>query len=92
MLIVFRIIAFLEGLSYLLLLFFAVPVKYLLFNDYYVRLLGMPHGVLFVLYIICCFMIRKNMNWNVIQFCIVLAASILPFGTFYIERKMLRKQ
>ena len=92
MLIVFRIIAFLEGLSYLLLLFFAVPVKYLLFNDYYVRLLGMPHGVLFVLYIISCFMIRKNMNWNVIQFCIVLAASILPFGTFYIERKMLRKQ
>ena len=87
MLIVFRIIAFLEGLSYLLLLFFAVPVKYLLFNDHYVRLLGMPHGVLFVLYIIFCFLIRKNMNWNVIQFCIVLAASILPFGTFYMKER-----
>ena len=90
MLISFRIIAFLEGLSYLLLIFFAVPVKYLLFDDYYVRLLGMPHGVLFLLYIIFCFLIRKNMNWNIIQFCIVLTASIIPCGTFYIERNMLK--
>ena len=30
------------------------------------------------------------MNWNIIQFCIVLAASIIPFGTFYIERNMLK--
>ena len=47
----FRFIAQLEGLSYILLIFVAVPVKYSLGNPTYVKLLGMPHGILFVAYI-----------------------------------------
>ena len=42
---VFRLIAFLEGISYLLLLFVAVPIKYNLGDPSYVKLLGMPHGL-----------------------------------------------
>ena len=48
----FRLIAFLEGISYILLLFIAVPIKYLADDPTYVKLLGMPHGVLFMAYII----------------------------------------
>jgi len=49
---VFRLISFLEGISYLLLLFIAVPIKYLQEDATYVKMLGMPHGILFMGYII----------------------------------------
>ena len=47
----FRLIALLEGVSYILLLFIAVPIKYLFNDPSYVKLLGMPHGILFIAYI-----------------------------------------
>ena len=56
----------------------------------YVKMLGMPHGILFMLYIILAAMIKKEMNWNNKTLGIVLLASILPFGTFYIDKKYLR--
>ena len=86
---IFRIVAFFEGLSYLLLLFIATPIKYLLSNEYYVKLLGMPHGLLFVAYIALAFVIRKDFNWNNKEFAIILLAAVIPFGTFYIDRKYL---
>jgi len=42
----FRVVSFLEGTSYLLLLFVAVPIKYWMDDPQYVKLLGMPHGLL----------------------------------------------
>ena len=51
----------------------------------------MPHGLLFVLYIIVAFLLRENENWNTKDFRIILLASLIPFGTFYIDRKYLLK-
>ncbi len=87
---IFRIVAFLEGVSYILLLFIATPIKYLLGDPQYVKLLGMPHGLLFMGYIILVFMIKQDMNWTNKQFWLVLLASIIPFGTFYIDWKYLK--
>lgn len=87
---VFRITAFLEGVSYILLLFIATPVKYLLNDPQYVKLLGMPHGLLFIGYIILAFMLKAEMRWNSKQFGTVLLASIIPFGTFYMSNKYLK--
>ena len=87
----FRIIAFLEGVSYLLLLTLGLYYKYYLFNDTYVKLLGMPHGILFILYVLMAFLFKRNQRWSNIEFCIILLASIIPFGTFYVERKYLKK-
>ena len=87
----FRIIAFLEGMSYLLLLFIAVPLKYWGGDEQYVKLLGMPHGLLFVGYIILAFLMRKEERWNNTELFIVLICSVLPFGTFYIDKKYLKK-
>ena len=87
----FRLITLLEGSSYLLLLFVAVPLKYLMGDESYVKLLGMPHGVLFIVYIILSFMMRKKMSWNTTSFIIILLASIIPFGTFYVDKKYLSK-
>ena len=85
----FRIVAFLEGVSYILLMTIALYFKYQLNDDTYVKLLGMPHGILFVLYIVLAFLLRKKENWNFIEFAIILFASLVPMGTFYIDKKYL---
>lgn len=87
---IFRMVALLEGVSYILLLFIATPVKYLLDDPQYVKLLGMPHGLLFMAYITLAFMMKKDFSWNNSQFGIILLASIIPFGTFYVDRKYLK--
>jgi integral membrane protein len=86
----FRIISFLEGVSYLLLLFVAVPIKYFQGDVSYVKMLGMPHGVLFMLYLVLAVVLKKEMNWNLKALGIISLASILPFGTFYVDKKYLR--
>lgn len=87
---IFRIISFLEGVSYLLLLFIATPIKYIHGNTEYVKLLGMPHGILFVLYILVAILMKQKSNWNLKTFGIILVGSIVPFGTFYVDKNFLR--
>ena len=86
----FRLAAFLEGVSYILLLFIAVPIKYLLDDPTYVKLLGMPHGILFVGYIIFAVIGKNKFKWSYLEFFIISAASLVPFGTFYVDKKYLR--
>jgi len=86
----FRIVSILEGLSYLILLFIAVPIKYFGNDESWVKMFGMPHGLLFVAYIILAYLIKSELKWDTKTFLIVLAASIIPFGTFYIDKKYLR--
>lgn len=88
---VFRITALLEGVSYLLLLFIATPIKYLYEDPQYVKMLGMPHGILFMVYVILAVLISANMKWTTKTLWIVLIASVIPFGTFYIDKKYLNK-
>ncbi len=56
----FKIVAFLEGLSYILLLFVAVPLKYMAGKEMLVKSLGMPHGLLFVGYVILAFLVWEK--------------------------------
>ena len=86
----FRLISFLEGISYLLLLFIAVPIKYIQGNELYVKILGMPHGILFIGYILLAILIQKKMEWNLKAMVVISLASIIPFGTFYVDKKYLR--
>ena len=85
---IFRIIAFLEGLSYVLLLFIAVPIKYLNSDPSYVKMLGMPHGLLFMGYIALAIVLRTDNQWIKNNFFMVLIASVIPFGTFVVEKKL----
>tara|TARA_B100000579_G_C22762918_1_gene819904 strand:- start:334 stop:609 length:276 start_codon:yes stop_codon:yes gene_type:complete len=85
---IFRIIAYLEGISYILLLI-AVPIKYIYGNEKFVSLLGMPHGILFILYVVFCVLIKHKIQWNNKLLFLALIASVIPFGTFYIEYKYL---
>nr|WP_241738290.1 DUF3817 domain-containing protein [Psychroserpens luteus] len=88
----FKIIALLEGISYLLLfgnMLFIKPY----FLDIYKTLLfpmGMAHGLLFITYIILALLFSNKLKWDVKTTLIILVASIIPFGTFYIEKKYLK--
>ena len=86
----FRAVAILEGVSYLLLIFIAVPIKYFWKNEEYVQLLGMPHGLLFVAYLALIYFLKNTKNWNSKDISVMVAASIIPFGTFYVEWKYLK--
>ncbi len=86
----FRIVAFLEGVSYILLMSVGLYFKYQLGNPSYVKLLGMPHGLLFISYIILAFLIKNGEQWKNKDFGIIILASILPFGTFYVDFKYLK--
>ncbi len=87
---IFRIVSVFEGVSYLLLLFIATPIKYSLGVDTYVKILGMPHGILFIAYVILTLMLKFKLEWKSKTTLIVLLASIIPFGTFYVDKKYLR--
>ena len=88
---IYRLTAFLEGVSYILLLFIAVPIKYLLNEVFYVKIFGMPHGILFILYILFSIIAKIKYDWNLRKFLVITIASLIPFGTFYIDKKYLTK-
>lgn len=83
----FRIIALLEGISLLVLLFIAMPLKYVWDAPQMVSSVGMAHGVLFLMYIVFAIMVYAELKWVMKTLAIVMLASIIPFGTFYVEKK-----
>ena len=91
MLKIFKITAILEGISYLALFFnmFIIKNMHLVLYKSILYPLGMAHGVLFIGYIIFSFIFKYKLNWNLKTFFIVLIASLLPFATFYVEKKYL---
>jgi integral membrane protein len=86
-----RIIAFLEGISLLVLVCIAVPMKYAFDDPSLVRSLGPVHGILFLLFIFNTLGAGIEQRWNFrTTTWKVLIACIIPFGTFYIDWKILR--
>lgn len=86
----FKLIALLEGTSLLLLLGFAMPMKYFFQEPIFVKTIGMAHGLLFIAYLILAVMQKKASNWSLKTLAIVSIASVLPFGTFYVDKKYLK--
>jgi len=89
---IFKAVAILEGISYLILFSNMLLVKPNNFELYHHLLypIGMSHGLLFIGYILLALIIRKSQNWNLTNLGIILLASLLPFATFFIERKFLK--
>jgi integral membrane protein len=86
----FKTTALFEGISLLLLLFFAMPMKYFFDQPIFVRVIGMAHGLLFIGYVLLAIMLKIEAKWDNKKFFIICLASVIPFGTFYIEKKYLR--
>ncbi len=89
---IFKNIAILEGISYLVLFANMLLIKP---NDmvlYKTMLypIGMTHGLLFIGYVLLAVVLKKSQNWNFISLLVVLTASLLPLATFFVEKKYIK--
>lgn len=88
----FRFSAILEGISYLLLFGVGMPLKYL----YHIKepniYIGYAHGFLFVAYMALAVLVCIERKWDIGRFLVLFIAALLPFGTFYIDKKYLQKE
>jgi integral membrane protein len=85
-----RIVAFAEGVSFLLILFVTMPLKYLFAMPNANKVIGLLHGLLFVLYILNVIQVKIEHKWGFKTTALALLASIIPFGTFWFDAKFLK--
>ena len=86
----FQSVALAEGVSYLLLLGIAMPLKYMAGHPEAVHWVGSAHGFLFICYVLMAVPLFTHVKWPLSRLPGVMLASVLPFGTFVLERKWLR--
>ena len=91
MLRIFRITAVAEGISYLLLFALSMPLKYWAGIREPNIYIGYLHGFLFIAYLLVGIVVWKERNWSFKKLGAIILASLLPFGTFYLERHWLSK-
>ena len=84
-----RVVAWLEGISFLLLLFVAMPMKYFAGQPGMVRTVGMIHGLLFVLFTLSAFQAKIEQGWSGRRFMRVFLTSFIPFGMIMFDRTVL---
>jgi integral membrane protein len=89
---IFKTVAILEGISYLVLISNMLIVKFMNINLYHklVFPIGISHGLLFIVYIIFALIIGISKNWLLKNIGIILLASIIPFATFFVDTKYLK--
>lgn len=87
-----RLVGLAEGVSYLVLLGIAMPLKYLAGWPLAVRVVGLLHGILFVLFVLAVFEAVGSLRWSSRQVATALLASLLPFGTLVLDRELRRQQ
>ncbi len=87
---IFRILAFIEGVSFLVILFITMPLKYVLEMPQPNKIFGMLHGVLFILYVVGVIYLTFTQKWSLKKSVLALLASIIPFGTFWADAKLFK--
>lgn len=86
----FRYTAIIEGISYLMLFAISMPLKYLAGLGQPNKYIGYAHGFLFIVYLVLAVVLTMERKWGTKRFMVLFVASLLPFGTFYIDKKYLR--
>ena len=86
----FRLVSLLEGVSYVVLLGVAMPMKYLAGDTAAVPLVGRIHGGLFVLFVIALLLAASAERWPRRSQGIAMIAALLPLGAFWLERAIRR--
>ena len=87
-----RVIGNLEGISYLLLLGVAMPLKYLAGLPMAVKVAGSIHGFLFVAFMVALANVWKTEKWSFKKLANAFILSFLPFGTFYLDKQIRQEE
>jgi integral membrane protein len=85
-----KIVGYLEGISFLILLGIAMPMKYLMDMPLAVTIVGSLHGLLFVLYILSILYVWNVKKWPFMRTFLAMVSSVIPFGPFIFDRKFLK--
>lgn len=85
-----RMLAFIEGVSFLVILLITMPLKYYANMPQPNKIFGMAHGLLFILYVLAVVQGKIENNWPIKKTFLALLASIVPFGTFWADAKLFR--
>lgn len=88
MLLFFRKLSFIEGLSLIVLLLIAMPAKYHFGYVDSIWMVGMTHGLLWLAYFVISLIVSHQQNWSIMFWLATLLASIMPFGCFFLDRKL----
>lgn len=88
----FRFIGNIEGISYLLLLCVAMPLKYWADMPIYVTVVGALHGLLFTLYLLALLHVWIDRRWSFLRVVIAFILSIVPLGTFFLDAKLRKEE
>ncbi|MGE0494061.1 MAG: DUF3817 domain-containing protein [Vulcanimicrobiota bacterium] len=89
MLKLFRVIAYCEGASFLILLLIAMPLKYLYAMPMAVRVVGTAHGLLFIAYCLLGALVWREQGWSLRTAALAFISAFLPCGPFIFDRKLL---
>jgi len=87
-----RLLGMLEGVSFLVLLGIAMPLKYLAGQPQMVRIVGSAHGLLFLLFVAAVIEVSVKFRWPPRRVLFALVASVLPFGPFVFDAHLRRAQ
>lgn len=87
-----RIIGFLEGISLLILVFIALPLKYGYNNQSLTKAMGPLHGALFLLFILNTISTGIEQKWKFKTTATIVVSCLIPFGTFYVDNKFLKNK
>lgn len=82
----------LEGLSFVVLLGVAMPLKYLAGMPMAVRVVGSIHGALFIAYFVALALATRERRWSAPRVVTLATASLLPFGPLLVDRSLAREQ
>ena len=86
-----RTTGIIEGISFLILLGIAMPMKYIYGQPEMVRYVGSIHGVLTILYILLLINVSIRLRWSIKTTALAFIASLIPFGMLYAEFNIFRK-
>ena len=84
----YRKTALIEGISYLILLFIAMPLKYFFEIPDAVKYFGWIHGLLFLVFFVILVIAAIKYRWSLLRIGIYLIGSVLPFVPFYLDKKL----
>jgi integral membrane protein len=88
---IYRVSAWVTGIGLLLLTFYAMPAKYVFGDPRPVALIGMVHGFLYMIYIVCTLILAERCRWRPLEAVVILLAGTIPIASFVAERQVTRR-
>jgi integral membrane protein len=86
----YRVMAYVTGVLLVVLLFLAMPLKYIGDDDSLVRVVGVAHGWLYMAYVITALQLALQARWSLVKTVLVALAGTIPFASFFAERRVVR--